>query len=212
MTKSDKAIRILLVDDETEFRDAAGQALRRQGFQVSEAGSGEHALELLPADRPDLVILDLKMGGMDGIATLTEIRKIDPDLPVLILTGHGRYEHALAGIQMGVVRSSPRRSQGAVSVSLGQARFETNRYYQAGLLDASDVWLWDYLLGGMTKSLSVPLAGVDGASSEAAQVRVVFQGASESGVEGEHHLRVWMNGTSLGETSFEGKRPHIFTA
>ncbi|MCG6923142.1 MAG: DUF2341 domain-containing protein [Acidobacteria bacterium] len=121
-------------------------------------------------------------------------------------------EESGGGIQMGVVRSSPRRSQGAVSVSLGQARFETNRYYQAGLLDASDVWLWDYLLGGMTKSLSVPLAGVDGASSEAAQVRVVFQGASESGVEGEHHLRVWMNGTSLGETSFEGKRPHIFTA
>jgi DNA-binding response OmpR family regulator len=103
MPNREKTIRILLVDDETEFRDAAGQALRRQGFQVSEAGSGEHALELLPGDRPDLVILDLKMGGMDGIATLTEIRKIDPDLPVLILTGHGRYEHALAGIQMGVV-------------------------------------------------------------------------------------------------------------
>jgi len=103
MTNDEKAIRILLVDDEKDFRDAAGQALRRQGFQVSEAGSGEHALALLPDDHPDLVILDLKMGGMDGIATLAEIRKVDADLPVMILTGHGRYEHALAGIQMGVV-------------------------------------------------------------------------------------------------------------
>ena len=103
MVSEKKTVRLLLVDDETEFRDAAGQALRRQGFEVSEAGSGEHALELLPKDRPDLVILDLKMGGMDGIEALTQIRKLDPDLPVLILTGHGRYEHALAGIQLGVV-------------------------------------------------------------------------------------------------------------
>jgi DNA-binding NarL/FixJ family response regulator len=103
MASEAKPIRLLLVDDETDFRDAAGQALRRQGFQVSEAGSGEHALDLLPKDGPDLVILDLKMGGMDGITALSQIRKIDPDLPVLILTGHGRYEHALAGIQLGVV-------------------------------------------------------------------------------------------------------------
>jgi CheY-like chemotaxis protein len=96
-------IRLLLVDDEMEFRLAAGQALRRQGFQVSEADSGEQALDLIPVEHPDIVILDLKMGGMDGIATLTEIRSLDADLPVLILTGHGRYEDALAGIHLGVV-------------------------------------------------------------------------------------------------------------
>jgi CheY-like chemotaxis protein len=103
MTSEIKTIRILFVDDEKEFRDSAGQALRRQGFQVSEAPSGERAVELLPLDKPDIVILDLKMGGMDGIETLVEIRKENPDLPVLILTGHGKYEHALAGIQLGVV-------------------------------------------------------------------------------------------------------------
>ena len=103
MDTETKPIRLLLVDDDTEFRQAAGPALRRQGFQVSEAGSGEHALELLPLDDPDLVILDLKMGRMDGIEALERIRKRDQDLPVLILTGHGRYENALAGIQLGVV-------------------------------------------------------------------------------------------------------------
>lgn len=97
------SIRLLLVDDDADFRRAAGQALRRQGFQVSEAESGERALELIPLDQPDLVILDLKMGGIDGISTLTELRGLDADLPVLILTGHGRYEDALAGIHLGVV-------------------------------------------------------------------------------------------------------------
>ncbi|TFH65547.1 MAG: response regulator [Gemmatimonadales bacterium] len=103
MQKETESIRLLLVDDEKDFRDAAGQALRRQGFQVSEAESGERALELIPLDRPNIVILDLKMGGLDGITTLEQIRRVDSDLPVLILTGHGRYEHALAGIQLGVV-------------------------------------------------------------------------------------------------------------
>lgn len=103
MSPETRPVRLLLVDDEAEFRDAAGRALKRQGFEVAEAESGERCLEVIPADRPDLVILDLKMGGMDGITTLAEIRKIDRDLPVMILTGHGRYEHALAGIQLGVV-------------------------------------------------------------------------------------------------------------
>jgi CheY-like chemotaxis protein len=50
-----------------------------------------------------VIILDLKMGGMDGISTLTEIRRLETELPVLILTGHGKYEDALAGIHLGVV-------------------------------------------------------------------------------------------------------------
>lgn len=103
MASETRPLRLLLVDDEAEFREAAGRALRRQGFQVSEAESGEGALDSLPLERPDLVLLDLKMGGMDGITTLSRIRELDAALPVLILTGHGRYEHALAGIQLGVV-------------------------------------------------------------------------------------------------------------
>ncbi len=96
-------IKLLLVDDEEEFRDAASTALGRQGLLVTEADSGERALEILRVSKPDIVVLDLKMGGMDGIATLREIRQTDQDLPVIILTGHGRYEDALAGIQLGVV-------------------------------------------------------------------------------------------------------------
>lgn len=96
-------IKLLLVDDEEEFRLATGRALARRGFQVSEADSGERALESIRASRPDVVVLDLCMDGMDGIETLTELRKESPDLPVIILTGHGGLDDAVAGIKLAVV-------------------------------------------------------------------------------------------------------------
>jgi len=96
-------IRLLLVDDEDDFRRATSQVLARRGFAVQDAESGERALELIRESPPEVVILDLKMGGMDGIVTLTEIRKIAPALPVIILTGHGRAEDAFAGIKLEIV-------------------------------------------------------------------------------------------------------------
>jgi DNA-binding response OmpR family regulator len=98
-----KEIKLLLVDDEEDFRLAASRALGRQGFSVLPAESGERALQLLRSEQPDVVVLDLRMEGMDGISTLEEIRKTSPDLPVIILTGHGRYEDALAGIKLKVI-------------------------------------------------------------------------------------------------------------
>ncbi len=103
MNNEKPTIKLLLVDDEEEFRDAASTALSRQGLVVTEAESGEQALERLAESRPDVIVLDLKMGGMDGITTLQRIREIDEDLPVIILTGHGKYDDALAGIRLGVV-------------------------------------------------------------------------------------------------------------
>ena len=103
MKNARQAIKLLIVDDEDDFRSAASRALGRQGFSVSEAASGEQALKKIRAQTPDVVVLDLRMEGIDGIRTLMEIRKEQIDLPVIILTGHGRYEDALAGIQMRVV-------------------------------------------------------------------------------------------------------------
>jgi DNA-binding response OmpR family regulator len=103
MENDERHIRLLLVDDEDDFRDAARQALSRQGFDVTEANSGQRALELLADYRPEVVVLDLKMDGLDGISTLDRIRSFDKALPVMILTGHGRYEDALAGLRLGVV-------------------------------------------------------------------------------------------------------------
>ncbi|MFH1843646.1 MAG: response regulator [bacterium] len=100
MNETAQAIRLLLVDDEEEFRLATVKTLQRRGFQVTEAADGEAALEILERERPDVVILDLKMPGMDGIRTLHRLRLLHQDLPVIILSGHGTWEDALAGIRL----------------------------------------------------------------------------------------------------------------
>lgn len=94
---------LLLVDDEPDFRRATLQGLSRRGFLVTEAASGEEALEIIARSRPDIVLLDHKMPGLSGIDTLQRIREIDDTLPVIILTGHGDYQTALAGIRLDII-------------------------------------------------------------------------------------------------------------
>ncbi len=81
-------IKVLMVDDEAQFRATTERILTRRGFQTVMAASGEEAIEKLDKN-PDVVVLDIKMPGMDGHETLHEIKKHRPELPVIILTGHG---------------------------------------------------------------------------------------------------------------------------
>ncbi len=120
-------------------------------------------------------------------------------------------EQATGGVQMPLVSASLRKLPILGSAPLAQERFEANRYYQAGLLDAPDIWLWDFVVGGMSKSFPLSIEGLDPTSPLQAHLQVVFQGASEAETEGEHHLSVSLNGTPLGETSFDGKLPHVFS-
>lgn len=80
--------KVLMVDDEEQFRATTKKLLNRRGFETILAGSGEEAIEMLK-ENPDVVILDIKMPGMDGHQALQEIKKRSPDLPVIMLTGHG---------------------------------------------------------------------------------------------------------------------------
>ena len=80
----------------------------------------------------------------------------------------------------------------------GQASFETDRFYQPGLLEAPDLWLWEALASGATRVKSFSLAGVDAAASQAAELEVFLQGASESGNPVDHHVSVSLNGTLAG--------------
>ncbi|WP_419786841.1 response regulator [Pseudodesulfovibrio sp.] len=81
-------IKVLMVDDEERFRTTTAKILARKGFETILAASGEEALDKL-VERPDVVILDVKMGGLDGHDTLKLIKAQLPDLPVIMLTGHG---------------------------------------------------------------------------------------------------------------------------
>ncbi len=86
--------RILIVDDEEKIRHILQLMLERQGYQTAQAANGEEALQLIKKYNYSLVITDLKMPKMDGMTLLQEIKKIDPDCPVLILTAYGSVETA----------------------------------------------------------------------------------------------------------------------
>src|SRR5947207_14103921 len=93
---------ILLVDDDPDILKLISLRLTAAGHSVKGAGSGENALAVLAASRPELVITDLKMGGMDGLTLFDEIRKQAPTLPVIILTAHGTIPEAVAATRRGV--------------------------------------------------------------------------------------------------------------
>ena len=95
-----KKITVLMVDDEEKFRSTTKKILNRRGFDTLVAASGEEALAKLK-ESPDVVVLDVKMPGMDGHQTLHEIRKRSPAIPVIMLTGHGALPSAKEALEQG---------------------------------------------------------------------------------------------------------------
>ncbi|MBN1654581.1 MAG: response regulator [Deltaproteobacteria bacterium] len=93
--------RLLLVDDEVEFLDAAAKTLERRGFFVCPVQDGETALMILKRQSFDVVILDVKMPGIDGIELLLRIKKRLPQLPVVLLTGQSTNRQASEMIRKG---------------------------------------------------------------------------------------------------------------
>ena len=92
---------VLLVDDEAEFVETLVKRLRKRKVNTAAVGSGEEALEILKEMPVDVVVLDVKMPGMDGIETLRKIKKINPLIEVIMLTGHANMEVAIEGMELG---------------------------------------------------------------------------------------------------------------
>lgn len=82
------AIQVLLIDDEIMFVQSLTKVLKKRGMGVRAAHDGPAALELLSTEEPDVIVLDLRMPGMDGLAVLNEIRRRDTLTPVILLTGY----------------------------------------------------------------------------------------------------------------------------
>jgi len=93
--------RVLLVDDEKDFVEMLGLRLEEAGENVTPAHSGQECLQVLEKKEIDVVILDILMPGMDGIATLKEIKNRFPLVEVIMLTGHGTTESAVKGMKLG---------------------------------------------------------------------------------------------------------------
>jgi DNA-binding NtrC family response regulator len=93
--------RVLLVDDEKDFLEVLIRRLKKRQVNVDGVSSGEEALQYLRVRPIDVVVLDVKMPGMDGITALQEIKKLDPLIEVIMLTGHASLEVALEGMRSG---------------------------------------------------------------------------------------------------------------
>ncbi|MFN3751185.1 MAG: sigma 54-interacting transcriptional regulator [Thiobacillus sp.] len=93
---------ILVVDDDAALRELITLRLEANGFRVDAVGSGEAALARLAVARPDAVLTDMQMDGMDGMALFNAIRARDPALPVIVLTAHGTIPDAVAATQQGL--------------------------------------------------------------------------------------------------------------
>lgn len=94
-------IRVLLVDDERDFVEMLSLRLDVAGERVTPAYSGKECLEILEKIDVDVVILDIRMPGMDGMETLKEIKRRFPLIEVIMLTGHGTMETAVEGMKLG---------------------------------------------------------------------------------------------------------------
>jgi DNA-binding NtrC family response regulator len=92
---------VLLVDDEVEFLETLVKRLKKRNLTVTGVNSGEGAIEALAQVPVDVVVLDVKMPGMDGLETLREIKKRSPLVEVIMLTGHASMEVAIEGMEHG---------------------------------------------------------------------------------------------------------------
>ncbi len=92
---------VLIVDDEVDFLETLIKRLQRRNVDAAGVGSGQEALEFLSRTPRDVVVLDVKMAGMDGIETLRQIKKSWPETEVIMLTGHANTEVAMTGMELG---------------------------------------------------------------------------------------------------------------
>ncbi len=101
-------MRILIVDDEEVLRDVLDAVLRREGFDIVAASSGEEALNVLDTDEIDLIILDVMLPGISGIDTMRAIRISNPDLPVIIITAFSSIDGAIDAMKQGAFHYIPK--------------------------------------------------------------------------------------------------------
>jgi DNA-binding NtrC family response regulator len=96
-----ESFRVLIVDDEEDFTDTLTKRLKMRQIRVDGVYSGSEALDFLDENPVDVVVLDVRMPGMDGVEVLREIKQRYPLVEVLMLTGHANVEVAIEGMRLG---------------------------------------------------------------------------------------------------------------
>jgi len=95
--------KVLLVDDEEEFVETLAERMRNRGMEVATSTSGEDALDLIDEEPYDVVVLDLQMPGMDGLEALARIKRRQPDIQVVLLTGHATVNKGVEAMKRGAL-------------------------------------------------------------------------------------------------------------
>ena len=122
--------RILVIDDEPAIRDTMRMTLEYDGHECLTAGSGQEGLTLAEKENPDLVFLDIKMPGMDGLEVLSRLRGMNEALPVVIVSAHGS---ASAALEAGREPTGRPRAVGCSSGCLPhQPLFRSRRRHRGG--------------------------------------------------------------------------------
>jgi len=103
--------RLLIVDDEDDFRQTIAKRLKKRGIVPEEAATGEECLSILEKEPIDVVVLDIKMPGMNGIEVLRHIRKNYPKTEVILLTGHATTHDGVEGIKSGAFEKKDAHDQ-----------------------------------------------------------------------------------------------------
>jgi len=97
------AEKVLIVDDEEDFVSALAKRLRTRGWDAETANGGKEALEKVEKFDFTAIVLDLKMPGLDGIATLKRLKEVNPDLQIILLTGHGSIRDGVEAMKHGAL-------------------------------------------------------------------------------------------------------------
>ncbi|MFW2366483.1 MAG: response regulator, partial [Desulforhopalus sp.] len=94
-------LKVLIADDEIEFAETLVARLELRNFSATMVNSGKAALTAIDQQKPDVLVLDLKMPDLDGLEVLADLRESTPKLAVIILTGHGSFEAGKQGMELG---------------------------------------------------------------------------------------------------------------
>lgn len=94
-------LKVLIADDEIEFAETLVARLELRNFSATMVNSGKAALTAIEQQKPDVLVLDLKMPDLDGLEVLADLRESTPQLAVIILTGHGSFEAGKQGMELG---------------------------------------------------------------------------------------------------------------
>ena len=144
--RSKQPVKVLLIDDEERFRTSLAQRLTRRGFTVSEVGDPEDGIRMMRQERPDVVVLDRKMPKMNGEEVLRELKRISPEVQVIMLTGHASMSSATETGRLDAFAYLEKPCETEALVSSIRAASQEKRHAMArseiAHVDSRSAWGW----------------------------------------------------------------------